>query len=433
MTMDAGPRHAAVHFLLAGDPERGLAAVRVIDWGQAGSYTRMTLAGPAAHELGKDEEIESTIRAERLCGGCRPRHPDGQLMVELEVGEGQQLCGGSYTLALALADKRARGCLPRLEGRMLIASGRVKRDGSVVAVGRLADKLAALQQALARRPGADPLLILARGNLEGLSAEERGLLDDLGAAGLGCAGVASLAELGPDWAPCRAPDRASNAEDEAVRDPSPPGRGVPGLLDGIRSRTGGLTAALGWALHGLGRVPHGAGLAALVLLTVAVLAVHPQGLGTGADPCASPPEDPEVLAYCLGLPPPQVLGECWHERPGGEASWRPCPSGAPLAESDRLRLQITSAERGFIHIFHLNGSAPRLIDQKPLRADETITWPLPGRLGRAPCGAAKERVFVVAASERLPGLDVQTGSSWSIDRESLERIAEPFVVCRDGG
>jgi len=189
----------------------------------------MTLAGPCAHELRKDDEIEDTIRTERLCGGCRSAVADGQLMVELVVADGAQICGASYTLALALADKLARGCLPRLADRTLIASGQVRHDGTITVVGRLAEKLDALERALTQRPIAAPPLVLPRGNPDALTTDEQ-LLQGLIAAGVRCEGVAALADMGSGWPP--EPSAASR------RDPPPPGWRV-------RRRTLDRTGAVG--------------------------------------------------------------------------------------------------------------------------------------------------------------------------------------------
>ena len=179
----ADVRQASVQFPLAGDLDAGLGNVRVIDWNRPGLSARMTQTGPIAHQLGLDEEIETTIRTERMCGGCPASATDGQLMVEVMLGKRQSISGSSYTLALALADKIARGSLPLLADRTIVASGHVQRNGQVAPVGRLAEKLEVIARALARATISAPLLILPQANLAALTDAEQRLLDAVIAAG----------------------------------------------------------------------------------------------------------------------------------------------------------------------------------------------------------------------------------------------------------
>ena len=419
MTRERGPRHALVHFPLAGDREHGLAAVRVIDWGQPGYYTRMTLAGPTAHELRKDEEIEAAIRTERLCGGCRSAVPDGQLMVELVVADGAQVYGASYTLALVLADKLARGCLPRLAGRTVIASGQVKRDGAVVAVGRMAEKLAALAHALAQRPQAAALLVLARANLEALTSEEQRLLQGLIASGLQCVGVAALAEMGSDWPP------------EARCEPGPVPFGSP-WRGWLGSRRRAIVGALNWrkpVLRPGWRKPWLA--AALVtLLSGGLMILYAMLSG----PCSRLSADPAVIERCWGSLPVTFRADCSVAHRNGDRSPRHCPSGTCLAAADAFSLEVRPAAAGWLYVYYFD--APGQVfedlrsDPRPwlVQKDQRLPLTLPARINPPAGRPAQGRFFAVLTRAPLPAPD---GAAQPILREFLDVAAEEFVVCGD--
>jgi hypothetical protein len=251
-------------------------------------------------------------------------------MVELVVAEGAQVCGASYTLALVLADKLARGCLPRLAGRNLIASGQVKRDGAVVPVGRMAEKLAALAHALAQRPQAAALLVLAREHLAALTSEEQRLLQGLIASGLQCVGVATLAEMGSGWPP------------EAHSEPGPnlfpsPWRGW------LRKRRGAVTGALDWSkpvLRPGWRKPRLAA-ALMTLLLGGLLILYSMLSG----PCSRLSADPAVIERCWGSLPVTFGADCGVAHRNGDRSPRHCPSGTCLAAADAFSLEVIAPSK----------------------------------------------------------------------------------------
>ena len=419
MTREPGPRHALVHFPLAGDREHGLAAVRVIDWGQPGYYTRMTLAGPTAHELRKDEEIEATIRTERLCGGCRPAVPDGQLMVELVAADGAQVCGASYTLALVLADKLARGCLPRLAGRSLIASGQVKRDGAVVPVGRMAEKLAALARALEQRPIAAPLLVLARENLAALTTEEQSVLRGLIASGVQCVGVAALVDMGSDWPP--------EPRSEPGPDPfASPWRGW------FRKRRGAIVGALDWRKpvpRPGWRKPRLA--AALVTLLIGGLLILYSML---SGPCSSLSSDPAIIERCWGSLPVTFSGDCSVEHQNGDRPPRHCPSGTCLAADDTFSLEVRPAAAGWLYVYYADAQSPVFADLRPdprpwlVHKDQRLPLTLPARINPPVGRPAQGRFFAVLTRAPLPAAD---GAAQPVLNEFLDVAAEEFVLCGD--
>jgi hypothetical protein len=423
VTKQPGPRHALVHFPLAGAGKHDLAAVRVIDWGQPGSYTRMTLAGPCAHELRKDDEIEGTIRTERLCGGCRSAVADGQLMVELVVADGAQICGASYTLALALADKLARGCLPRLADRTLIASGQVRHDGTIAVVGRLAEKLDALERALTQRPIAAPLLVLPRGNLDALTTDEQQLLQGLIAAGVRCEGVAALADMGSDWPP--EPPAASR------RDPPPPGWRV-------RRRTLDRTGAVGrpttppvlTATNVSGWPKPWPAAAVVTALIGSVLALYYLLAG----PCASPSVDPAIIARCWGPLPVALLAKCRLEHGNGDRPARRCPSGTCLAADDEFSLEAKPTASGWLSVYYDDGAAEGLQDLRPQRrpwpvlGGQRLPLTLPERVNPPAVRPLEGRFVAVLTRAPLPSAN---GTTQLLLRELLSAVGEEFVLCGD--
>ncbi|WP_295389546.1 hypothetical protein [uncultured Thiodictyon sp.] len=397
MTRQPGPRHALVYFPLAGDLDHGLAAVRVIDWDQPGSYTRMTQAGPCAHELRKDDEIEGIIRTERLCGGCRSAATTGQLMVELVVADGAQVCGASYTLALALADKLARGCLPRLAGWTVIASGVVKRDGSIGAVGRIDEKLAALEYALTRQPLAKPLLVLARDNLDALTTDERQRLRGLIAAGVQCVGVAALADMRPDWPRGRIP-------------PPPWWRR---LLNGRRRA---MAAVLGWRWQWL----------TVIIVTVAILYY------LWWSPCGALSTDPAIIERCWAPQPVALRIDCSVQHLNGERTPRHCPSGTFLSEDDQFSLEVKPSAPGWLYVYYLDAAGQALDDLRPdgkpwpVLTGQRLPVTLPDRISSSAGRPANGRFLAVLTSKPLP-----EGAPAALLKPFLEAVAEEFVLCGD--
>lgn len=405
MSAHAGSREALVRFPVAGDPELGLAGVRVIDWGQPALGARMTRAGPGANALGKDEEIEAAIRTERLYGGCRSAAPDGQLMVELLLADGQQISGRSYTLALVLAAQLARGCLPLLAGRCVIASGRVERDGAISPVGQMAEKLAAVGRALAEGAIAAPVLILARANLERLTSDEQGALRALTAGGLRYLSLTSLAELGPVWPPELLP---------VARPPPSPGR-----------RSWGRPPVLPVAVAGA------------VALTLGLASVAVYLVQRTPATCAGLSSDPAVIARCWEPLPLTLQAACRVERQGGYRPWRPCPSGTCLAVADQFRLELTPGARGWLYVFHLDAVDQVLEDlgpgaaQQPVRPGEPLVLPSAGKTYHVDGRAAQEHFYALLTMRPINGLHVPGDAPRAALREFLDTVAERFMVCRD--
>ncbi|WP_295451389.1 hypothetical protein [uncultured Thiodictyon sp.] len=409
MTKRPDPPNALIYFPLAGDLEQGLAAVRVIDWGQLGSYTRLTQAGPRAHELHKDDEIEGTIRSERLCGGCRSGGATGQLMVELVVADGAQICGASYTLALALADRIARGCLPRLAGRMVIASGVVKRDGAIAAVGRMDEKLAALACELTRRPLAAPLLVLAQDTLDALTTDERQRLQGLIAAGVQCEGVAALAHMGSDWPPETAPGpdswwrRLLTSWRRLARQPVP-------AVTTARGRSWRVRAAV------------------LVIALIGGLLVRPP---IGCDRLST---DPATIERCWAPRPVILRADCAVQHQSGERTPRHCPSGTFLSAEDGFSLEVRPAAAGWLYVYYLDEAGGVLEDLRPNRkpwpvlAGQTLPLILPGRISSSAGRPANGRFFAVLTREPLPALE---GAPAADLKQFLDAVADEFVLCGD--
>jgi len=418
VTAPPDPPNALIYFLLAGDPEHGLAAVRVIDWGQLGSYTRLTQAGPRAHELHKDDEIEGTIRSERLCGGCRSGGSAGQLMVELVVPDGAQLCGASYTLALALADRIARGCLPRLAGRTVIASGVVKRDGAIAAVGRMDEKLAALACELARRSLAAPLLVLAQDNLDALTTDERQRLQGLNAAGVQCEGVAALALMGSDWPPETGPG---------------PHAWWHRWLIGWRRLASWPVSAVTTVRGRIWRVP----TAVLVIVLIVLIAliggfsirycVPPRG-------CATLSTDPATIERCWASLPVTLRVDCAVQHQNGERAPRHCPSGTFLSAEDEFSLEVRPAAAGWLYVYYVDAGDPAFIDLRPngqpwpVLAGQTLPLTLPERISAAAGRPANGRFFAVLRPEPLPAPE---GAPATALQALLDVAAEQFVLCGD--
>lgn len=392
-------RKASVHFPLAGNCDQGLGSVRVIDWGRAGLNARMTLTGPKAHKMGADEEIEATIRTERLYGGCHPSTTDGPLMVELLLNELQQVSGASYTLALAIADKIARGCLPRLNGCSVVATGHVRSNGRIDSVGRIAEKLEVVKQTLARESFVTPLLVLPRANLDALTEEEQRLLNDLIAAGTRCEGVAALDDMNAAW-----PPEPISGPDQAVV----------------------MSLSLGWRRILL------LALSVLVVLSGTALYQMHQALR----PCGQLSVDSVLVARCWGPLPLTLSAECRIEHQGGYRPWRPCESGTCLAGSDQFRLVLQPAADGWLYAFHLDATDLVLEDlwseQVPrrVRSGETIRLPSAGRTYRIDGRSAEERFFGLLTRRPLPESTSSEVNS-TILAELMAHWAERFATCRD--
>lgn len=392
-------RQAAVHFPLAGDRDNGLGTVRVIDWGRGGLTARMTLAGPVAHTMGADQEIEATIRTVRLCGDCHQSTADGPLMVELVLNELHQISGASYTLALAIADKMAHGCLPRLEGRSVVATGQVLNDGGIDSVGRIAEKLEVVKQALARASLATPLLVLPRANLDRLTETEQHLLGDLIAAGTRCEGVAALADMDAAWPPeLRAEPQRAVAAPPSLRRP--------------------------WLALPV--------IAVLVVLSGATL----HWMQEGSSHCGQLSADSDLVARCWG-PLPLTLGaECRVEHLGGYRPWRPCESGTCLAGMDQFRLVLQSAADGWLYAFHLDATDQVLEDlwsaQAPrrVRSGETIRLPAAGRTYRIDGRSPNEHFFALLTRRPLPE-STASGADSAVLAEVVDHWAERFTICRE--
>ena len=387
-------RQGKVLFPLVGDRERGLGGVRVIDWGQSGLGSRMTQTGPTAHRLGKADEIEATIRSARLCSSCRSAAPDSVLMVELVLEAGQQITGTSYTLALALADLLARDCLPRLAGRTLVASGHVRADGAIAAVGRLAEKLEAIEQALQREQIPAPLLVLPQANLEQLGDTEQRLLDALTAVGTQVRGIAGLAALGPEW---------------------------PAL--GSRRRPSGRAAGARrtWLA------------AAAALAAIAVLGGVALGRWTDHG-CAAAASDPRTLERCTTPLPLELAAECRFAQRGGYRPWRGCADHSCLAERDQFRLLLRPGADGWLHVFHLERSDRTLEvlwpDRTPrrVRSGETIRLPETGRAYQLDGRADQEAFFALLLRDPLP--DAFSGEADAQLMQLLDARAVGLRICR---
>lgn len=397
-------RQASVWFPLAGSRDQGLGAVRVIDWGRTGLGTRMTLTGPVAHKMGVDEEIEATIRAERLYGGCHPGTTAGPLMVELVLNELHQVSGASYTLALAVADKLTRGCLPRLTGRSVIATGHVRSDGRIDAVGRIAEKLEVVTQALEQGSIVAPMLVLPQANLDLLTAEEQRLLSALTAAGTRCEWVATLEDMDAAW-----PMEPRSVSDQAM---------APESSRMASSRTAWVVA---WLAIGVLVVPS----------SVMVYQRH-----QAASLCGQLSMEQEVVAHCWRPLPLILTAECRFEHQGGYRPWRLCASGTCLTGSDQFRLVARPAAEGWLYVFHLDATDRLLEDLWPqqtpqwVRSGETIRLPLAGRTYHIDGRSAKERFFGLLTRRQLPESTFSEASSTML-AEFMERWAERFVLCRD--
>lgn len=398
-------RQASVLFPLAGNRDRGLGTVRVIDWGRAGLSTRMTLAGPIAHKMGLDEEIEATIRAERLYGGCPPGTTEGPLMVELVLNELHQVSGASYTLALAIADKLTRGCLPRFTDRSIVVTGHVRSDGGIDAVGRIAEKLEIVKQALERGSIVAPMLVLPRANLDLLTAGEQQRLSDLIAAGTRCEWVAALEDMDAAW-----PAELPSVSDQAVV--------VPVLSRMVSSRMGWVIA---WLVIGV-----------LVVLSSVMVYQRQQA----ASLCDQLSTNRDVVARCW-QPLPLILGaECRFEHQGGYRPWRLCESGTCLTGSDQFRLVARPAADGWLYAFHLDATDRLLEDLWPrqapqwVRSGETIRLPLAGRTYHIDGRSAEERFFGLLTRRQLPDSTSSKASSTML-AEFMDHWAERFVMCRD--
>lgn len=397
-------RQASVLFPLAGSRDQGLGAVRVIDWGRAGLSTRMTLSGPVAHKMGVDEEIEATIRAERLYGGCYPGTTEGPLMVELVLNELHHVSGASYTLALAIADKLTRGCLPRLTGRLVVATGHVRSDGRVDAVGRIAEKLEVVKHALERASIAAPTLVLPQANLDLLTAGEQRLLSDLIAAGARCEWVAALEDMDAAW-----PAEPQSVSDQAV---------APESSRMVSSRMGWVIV---WLAIGV----------LVVLISVMVYQRH-----QAASLCGQLSTEREVVARCWQPLPLILAAECRFEHQGGYRPWRLCESGTCLTGADQFRLVARPAAEGWLYVFHLDATDRLLEDLWPqqtpqwVRSGETIRLPLAGRTYHIDGRSAEERFFGLLTRRQLPESTFSEASSTML-AEFMDRWAERFVMCRD--
>lgn len=395
----ADVRQASVQFPLAGDLDAGLGNVRVIDWNRPGLSARMTQTGPIAHQLGLDEEIETTIRTERMCGGCPASATDGQLMVEVMLGKRQSISGSSYTLALALADKIARGSLPLLADRTIVASGHVQRNGQVAPVGRLAEKLEVIARALARATISAPLLILPQANLAALTDAEQRLLDAVIAAGARSEGVAALSDFTADW-PSSA--RAATA------------------LEMPRERA----VNRRWIVLPV--------LGVCVLLGMLVL----YQTGQSTDACARLPLQPDSATDCWEALPLSLQAECRLAHRGGYRPWRRCASGTCLAGADQFRLLLRPAADGWLHVFHLDTTDALLEDLWPDRkprqvyAGESLRLPGSNRTYRIDGRSSQEHFFALLSRHPIP----ESSGSDAFAAELLTLLAkrgEQLTICRE--
>lgn len=393
-----GVRKAAVHFPLAGNGGEDLGTVRVIDWGREGPSNRMTLTGPVAHKIGVDDAIEATVRTERLCGGGQPGPMRGPLMVELAPDSLNQISGASYTLALAIADKIARGCLPRLDDCTVIASGKVRSDGKIDAVGRIKEKLHVIKQALEAGALVTPILVLPRANLEALALEEQQLLNELVAAGVRCEGVAALEEMNAAW-----PSQQSSGREQMAH-----------VLPTFRK---------GWIILLV--------IASVLGLSVSLLFYQ---MNRVTDACRQLSSHPEIVARCWEVLPLQLDAEYRVEYQGGYRPWRAGESGTCLTVSDQFRLVLQPAADGWLYVFHLDTTdwvldhlwperAPRRV-----RSGETIRLPSTGRSYHIDGRAKSENFFALLTRQPLPAGTVKGSPSTEL-AEFLERWAERFVLC----
>jgi hypothetical protein len=407
VTRKPEPPHASVYFPLAGDLDRGLAQVHVIDWGEH-PHTRLTHAGPNANQLQKDDEIERTIRTERLCGGCRPVVAAGQVMVELKLADGAQICGASYTLALALADKLARGCLPGLADRTVIASGVVKHDGSIAAVGRIDEKLAGLARTLTRQPMPAPLLVLPRANLDVLTTEARHLLRGLIAAGVQCVGVADLAEMESPW----------------PRETETTGPGPDPIMLRVRD----------WLNRRLGMPTKVFGRWWRLILAVVVVAALILGLLIWLPPplCAKLSTDPAIIEQCWAPALVTFRADCTMDHLSGGPIPRHCPSGTCLAADDAFSLEVRPTADGWLAAYYVDAAGQVWEDLRPdhrpwsVRKDQKLPLTLPTRTNPPAVRPPRARFYAVLTRAPLP-----EGATPVQLRSFLDAVAEIFVLCGD--
>ena len=398
--MHQTPRQFEVAFPYVSDDRAGIGKVRVIDWGRPVCGGQITKAGPRVYELGKTAEVERIARTERAYGAAPAARAraDPELVVDFVLPPGTHLTGESYGLALAIADRMARGSWRDAMQGGVFASGILERDGSVRAVGALTAKLHAVA-AQAKGAGMESLTVI-------VPAENFDLPDDaLGEA------VALLKTLGA---------RVLLARHLAAPVGEGPASARPAPLDKPR----------------LWRREHKAWLILLAVAAGIAVSIRALTLPTDCQRLA----DPHARLRCLGAVPPQVELQCRTHINGGYTLWRACSSQSCLGPMDKFRLRISSDRGGWLYAWHLDESTWALTDlgpgagAMPIRQGEPVLLPKPGLSFQWHGDNPEERFYALVT--QAPGnwplslTEADTADAIGL-RAALTQVAAQVRICHD--
>lgn len=408
--MTAPPVEALVRFPLVGGQAAGLAMVKVLSWGRVARGDRFTKAGGNAHDLGKAEEIEAIVRAERLYGHQDPQREHPEHVVELELPAGTRLSGTSYGLALALADRGARGGLPNPGGRALIASGHVEHDGRISAIGGLQAKLSLIAQHLGNDEHlAAPVLMLPRANVERADASESAALAALTARGVA---VIALERL-----------------DDARLAADPGGPFALPLADHARPGTEAAPRRA-WTRISAARWLLAAAMAGVGLLAFAGVRL----LDADRQACAAADADSTAAARCWQVAGLDAALECRWAEGDGWSPWQPCSSGECLGPRDKFRLRLSPSRDGWLYAWHRDdddATTTSLLPSHahiPVRGGASVLIPEQGQSMQWSGDARYERFFALLSARPIAPM---TGPDAPLVRARLTPIAQQLLICHD--
>lgn len=382
----------SVLFPILGCRNPGLIAVTVTTFGARGTGT-LVHVGPKAQA--KAAAIERIIHCTRFHGPAKGT-PDAQLEVQLELAFDplrQGFDGDSYSLAVALADMRVAGLLPRLDGATVIATGVVGNDDEIGAVARLDEKLALIASALATGRLRTPVQVIvpSANQWDDGDGAIRRRIDGLRALGVEVHALARLSDACPRVAPPRA----------------------------MRRRR--------WLVA-----------AALVLTPAALLAyLYPRG----GPPCPRLPDSPMLAERCWGLLPLTFAIECRYPEGSGYTPWTDCPVDLALADGDKFRFKALARSDGHLYAWEIDTGRRRLTElladssRRRVAAGEAVLLPKPGGSFELDRATRATRFVAILANGPVDLFERSgDGELFAVGVPGLlNAVAQPIRVRRAGG